>query len=46
VAEAGDDSLAALVHRADLGLYEVTSAGRNTVRAIADELLVKQHHLA
>jgi diguanylate cyclase (GGDEF)-like protein len=46
VAEAGDDSLAALVHRADLGLYEAKSAGRNTVRAIADDVVVEQYHLA
>jgi diguanylate cyclase (GGDEF)-like protein len=35
VAEAGDDSLAALVHRADLGLYEAKASGRDTVRAVA-----------
>jgi diguanylate cyclase (GGDEF)-like protein len=46
VAEAGDDSLAALVHRADLGLYEAKSAGRNTVRAIVGDLVVEQHQLA
>jgi diguanylate cyclase (GGDEF)-like protein len=32
VAQSGDDSLAALVHRADLGLYEAKAAGRNAVR--------------
>jgi diguanylate cyclase (GGDEF)-like protein len=32
VALAGDDSLEALVHRADLGLYEAKAAGRGTVR--------------
>jgi diguanylate cyclase (GGDEF)-like protein len=46
VAEAGEDSLAALVHRADLGLYQAKSAGRNRVRAVADELVVNQHLLA
>jgi diguanylate cyclase (GGDEF)-like protein len=33
VAEAGVDGLDALVHRADLGLYEAKQAGRNTARA-------------
>ncbi|HEX3825191.1 MAG TPA: sensor domain-containing diguanylate cyclase [Mycobacteriales bacterium] len=32
VAQATDDTLDALVHRADLGLYEAKAAGRNTAR--------------
>jgi len=32
VALAAEDSLDALVHRADMGLYEAKAAGRNTVR--------------
>jgi diguanylate cyclase (GGDEF)-like protein len=34
VAVAAEDSLEALVHRADLGLYAAKAAGRNTVRTI------------
>jgi diguanylate cyclase (GGDEF)-like protein len=47
VAEAGEDSLAALVHRADLGLYAAKAAGRDTVRTItAADLMVEQPHPA
>jgi diguanylate cyclase (GGDEF)-like protein len=35
VAQAGDDSLKALVHRADQGLYEAKADGRNRVRTAA-----------
>jgi diguanylate cyclase (GGDEF)-like protein len=34
VAVSAEDSRDALVHRADLGLYEAKAAGRNTIRAI------------
>ena len=34
VALAGDDSTDALIHRADLGLYEAKAAGRNRVRTV------------
>jgi diguanylate cyclase (GGDEF)-like protein len=36
LAQSADDSLDALVHRADLGLYEAKAAGRNTIRVSAD----------
>jgi diguanylate cyclase (GGDEF)-like protein len=40
VAQAADDGLDALVHRADLALYEAKAAGRNTARSAEPTVVV------